>query len=347
MDINPDYNMKQIVTTGNGGIENLELREQPDLVPAADEYIIEVKAAGLNFADILSRQGIYQDAPPKPCVMGYEVSGIIKTAGKKADPSRTGEEVIGFTRFGGQSEQVAVKEERLFSKPQALSFEQAAALPVNYMTAWALLVVMGGLKEGESVLLHNAGGGVGLAAVDVARHIGATIYGTASPRKHEFLRERGVHYAIDYRNKDWLPELMRLTDGRGVELAIDAIGGKHWKKSYKALRHTGRLGMFGVSTASSASGWVAKLKLLRTALQMPWFHPISLLDHNRGVFGLNLGHLWHEGAKARQWMKVVLEGVEQGWVRPHVDSVFTFKEAGEAHRYMEDRKNIGKVILVP
>ncbi len=127
---------------------------------------------------------------------------------------------------------------------------------------------------------------------------------------------------------------------------IDPIGGAHWKKSYAALRHTGRLGMFGVS-AASANGLKGKLKLIRAALQMPKFHPLGLLNKNRGVFGLNLGHLWHEPEKVAAWMKVILDGVTEGWVRPFVDKAFSFEQAGDAHKYLEERKNIGKVVLVP
>jgi NADPH:quinone reductase-like Zn-dependent oxidoreductase len=160
------------------------------------------------------------------------------------------------------------------------------------------------------------------------------------------LRERGLDHPIDYRNQDWLPVLMQLTGDRGVELVIDPIGGAHWKKSYAALRHTGRLGMFGVS-AGSANGLAGKLKMVKAALQMPRFHPLGLLNKNRGVFGLNLGHIWHEPEKVTEWVEVILQGTDQGWIRPHVDKTFSFEEAGAAHSYMESRKNIGKVILVP
>jgi NADPH:quinone reductase-like Zn-dependent oxidoreductase len=217
---------------------------------------------------------------------------------------------------------------------------------VNYLTAWALMYVMGSLHEGESVLIHNAGGGVGLAAIDIARKIGAVSYGTASPGKHEFLRQRGLDHPIDYRNQDWLPALKALTNGRGVDLVLDPIGGAHWKKSYAALRHTGRLGMFGVSSAS-ANGLKGKFKLLKAAAQMPKFHPLGLLSKNRGVFGVNMGHMWHEPEKVANWVKAILQGVAEGWVRPHVDKVFSFAQAGDAHSYMEGRKNTGKVILVP
>jgi NADPH:quinone reductase-like Zn-dependent oxidoreductase len=241
---------------------------------------------------------------------------------------------------------VVVPESQIFAKPASLSHEQCAAIPVNYLTVWQLLVVMGSLSADETVLIHNAGGGVGLAAIDVARHIGATIFGTASAGKHAFLKERGLHQAIDYRSRDWTTELSRLTDGRGVELIIDPIGGSHWKKSYKALRSTGRLGVFGVSVASD-SGKLASLKLIGTALGMPFFHPLSLMNLNRAVFGVNMGHLWHEPEKIRSWADALLDGVAAGWVRPHVDKTFPFDRAGEAHAYLEARKNIGKVVLTP
>jgi len=338
--------MRQIVTTRNGGVEVLKVQEAPDPKPDKGEVVIQVKAAGLNFADILARQGLYPDGPKKPCVMGYEVAGLVEAVGEGVDGGLVGKSVVALTRFGGQAEKVAVRADQVFEKPECLTFEQAAAIPVNYLTAYSLLYVMGSLQSNESVLIHNAGGGVGLAALDIAKKIGATTYGTASPGKHGFLRERGLDHPIDYRNQDWLPVLQELTNGRGVELVIDPIGGSHWKKSYAALRHSGRLGMFGVSSAS-ANGLRGKLKLIKAAAQMPRFHPLGLLNKNRGVFGLNLGHLWHEPEKVATWMKVILDGVSEGWIRPFVDKTFPFAQAGDAHSYVEARKNIGKVVLVP
>jgi NADPH:quinone reductase-like Zn-dependent oxidoreductase len=338
--------MRQIVTTRNGGVEVLKVQEAPDPKPGKGEVVVQVKAAGLNFADILARQGLYPDGPKKPCVMGYEVAGVVEAVGEGVPSDLVGKPVVAMTRFGGQSEKVVVGMNQLFEKPESLSFEQAAAVPVNYLTAYALLVVMGGLRKGEAVLIHNAGGGVGLAALDIAKHIGATTFGTASPGKHEFLRARGLVHAIDYRNQDWLAILKELTSGRGVELVIDPIGGSHWKKSYAALRTTGRLGMFGVSTAS-ANGLRGKLKLIKAAAQMPRFHPLGLLNKNRGVFGLNLGHMWHEPEKVADWVQAIMAGVAEGWIRPHVDKAFPFAQVADAHSYMESRKNIGKVVLVP
>lgn len=344
-----EYAMRQIINSSNGSYEVLQVQEIPDLAPRNDELIIDVKASGLNFADILARKGQYPDGPSKPCVMGYEVSGTVSSVGDDIDAGWKGKEVIAMCRFKGQAEQVAVKEQQVYEKPASLSWEQAAAIPVNYLTAWVLLVTMGGLQKEEAVLIQNAGGGVGIAALDIAKHIGATTYGTASKHKHEFLQERGLNYAIDYRNNDWLEVLMALTEDRGVDLITDPLGGKEWKRGYKALRSTGRIGMFGVSTASSGpkGGIKSYWNLIKAAVQMPFFHPLSLMNKNRGVFGVNLGHLWHEPDKASSWMQSILKGVEEGWVSPHVDTTFSFEEVGEAHRYIEERKNIGKVILVP
>lgn len=338
--------MRAIVTTRNGDVNVLEVEERPDPVPAKGGVLIRVRAAGLNFADILARQGLYPDGPPKPCVMGYEVSGIVEAVGDGVDQNLVGKPVIAMTRFDGQAELVGVPVTQVFEKPEELSFERGSAIPVNYLTAWALLVTMGGLKKDEAVLIHNAGGGVGLAALDIAKHIGSLTYGTASAAKHSFLKERGLDHAIDYRNHDWLPVLMDLTHGRGVELVIDPLGGKSWKKSYRALRTTGRMGVFGMSVAS-ASGIRGKLRVLKALTQTPRFHPLALMNRNRGVFGLNLGHMWNEGEKVASWTRDIMRGVDEGWVRPYVDRAFPFDQVTEAHRYIESRKNIGKVVLVP
>jgi synaptic vesicle membrane protein VAT-1 len=338
--------MRAIVTTRNGDADVLKVETRPDPSPGKGEVLIRVQAAGLNFADILARQGLYPDGPPKPCVMGYEVAGIVAAVGDEVDQSLIGKPVVAMTRFGGQAELVVAPLTQIFEKPERLSFEQGAAVPVNYLTAWALLVTMGGLKKEEAVLIHNAGGGVGLAALDIAKHIGARTYGTASASKHEFLKARGLDRAIDYRGQDWLPVLMELTDNRGVELVIDPLGGSSWKRSYRALRTTGRMGVFGMSTAS-ASGIRGKLRALKALAQTPRFHPLALMNRNRGVFGLNLGHMWNEGEKVAGWTREIVQGIEEGWIRPHVDRAFPFDQITDAHRYIEARKNIGKVVLVP
>src|SRR3989440_7994653 len=338
--------MRAIVTTANGDVRVMKVEQRADPQPQTGQVLIRVKAAGLNFADILARQGLYPDGPPKPCVMGYEVSGMVEAVGDGIDQDLIGKAVIAMTRFGGQAELVTIPRAQVFEKPDSLTFEQAAAIPVNYLTAWAVLVTMGGLKKDEAVLIHNAGGGVGLAALDIARHLGAKTFGTASTGEHGFLRARGLDHPIDYRDQDWLPVLKDLTDGRGVELVIHPLAGKSWKKSYQALRTTGRLGVFGMSVAS-ASGIKGKIRALKAMLSMPRFNPIGLMNRNKGVFGLNLGHMWGERETDAAGTSEIMRGVAEGWIKPHVDRAFPFDQIADAHTYIESRQNIGKVVLVP
>jgi NADPH:quinone reductase-like Zn-dependent oxidoreductase len=338
--------MKQIVIAKSGDVGVLKIKEKPDTAPEKGEVKIRVKASGINFADILARKGLYPDAPKPPCVIGYEVSGIVEAVGEEVQESMIGKSVLSLTRFGGYSDVVIAPTGQVVEKPESLTFEEAAAIPVNYLTAYQLLVVMGSLRRGESVLIHNVGGGVGLAALDIAKKIGAVTYGTASSVKHAFLSKRGLEHVIDYRTQDWSEVLRQLTNGRGVELIIDPLGGRNWKRSYKALRNTGRLGMFGVSTASRP-GSGGKLRIIKVMLQTPWFHPFSLMNSNKGVFGVHVGHLWNEGPKVAKWMEAIIDGVKEGWIRPHVDKSFSFNDVADAHTYIENRRNIGKVVLVP
>ena len=313
--------------------------------PAPGEAQVAVVAAGINFADILARQGLYPDAPPLPLVVGYEVSGTVRAVGTGVEESLVGQDVVALTRFGGYSSALNVPAAQVFAKPGVLSHAEAASIPVAYLTAWQLLVVQGGLREGDTVLIQNAGSGVGLAALDIARHVGARTIGTASPGKHDFLTARGLDHAVDYRTGDWTREVRALTDDRGVELVIDPLGGESFRRSRSVLRPTGRLGMYGVSAASSNQGLRGKLQLARTAALMPLFHPVPLMNANQGAFGVNLGHMWHETDMIAGWMQILLMGVADGWIRPHVDKTFPLAEVGTAQTYIEERKNTGKVVL--
>lgn len=338
--------MRAIFIERSGGCDVLKVRPIEAPRPRPGELAIDVRAAGVNFADILARQGIYPDCPPYPCVVGYEVSGVVSAVGEGVDRGWLGKEVLALTDFGGYAEVCCVGADYAWEKPAGVSFQQAAAIPLNYLTAWALLVAMGGLARGETVLVHNAGGGVGLAAIDIARWRGATIIGTASARKHPFLLERGCGHCLDYTAGDWTAQVLRITGGRGVELAIDPLGGASWRRSYRVLRKTGRLGMFGISSAA-VGGLRAKIELLRLVARTPLFHPLGIIRGNRGVFGVNIHRMYGESGKFRAWMGEVLRGLQEGWVRPHVDRAFAFDDAAGAHAHLEARANVGKVVLVP
>ncbi|NNL66044.1 MAG: zinc-binding dehydrogenase [Myxococcales bacterium] len=340
--------MRQIWIPRDGAPEVLEVREAPDPEPAAGELRIRVAASGVNFADIMARLGLYPDRPATPVVVGYEVSGEVDTVGAGVDPSWVGRRVACLCRFGGYSDTVCAPEAQVFALPDGMALDTAAAIPVNYLTAYQLIVVMGSLRAGETVLVHSAGGGVGIAAIQLARQIGARIFGTASKGKHAFLEKEGVDALIDYRTEDFEQRVRALTHGRGVELVLDAVGGKSFKQSYRCLAPTGRLGMFGISAA--ATGKVGRrLDFVRTGLALPWlqFNPPALMNANKGAFGVNLGHMWNEVDRIRTWMEDLLEKWEAGVVRPVIAERFPFDRAAEAHHYIQDRRNLGKVLLVP
>lgn len=340
--------MRQIWISKPGAPEVLEIREAPDPQPAAGEMRIRVEAVGVNFADVMGRMGAYPDLPPIPVVPGYEVAGRVDAVGMGVDTSWIGKDVSAFTRFGGYSDVVCTPEKQVFERPANMSTELGAAIPVNYFTAWQLIVVMGALKAGETVLIHSAGGGVGIAAMQIAKHIGARVIGTASAAKHAELRALGADYLIDYRHEDFEKRTREITGGRGVELILDAIGGNSFKKGYRLLAPTGRLGMFGVSSAAtgktrSLSGFISMLA------GTPWlqFHPLALINANKGVFGVNLGHMWGEIDRIRVWADHIQSLWEQGVIKPKIARTFAFDEAPAAHHFIQDRKNIGKVLLRP
>ncbi len=336
--------MRHIIIRKTGGPSRLSLEQVPDPEPSDGCVRIAVRAVGINFADILIRQGLYQDVPGYPVVPGYELAGIIDKVGQGIDASWMGREVFALTMLGGYAEKICLPLDHVFVKPQSLSFEVACGLPTTYATAWQLLVTMGALKRDERVLIHNAGGGVGLAAIDIARHLGAQTFGTASSKKHARLRERGLLHAIDYTRGDWEQEFARITQGQGAHLIIDPLGGRNFKKSYRSLAPTGRLGMFGISEASH-TGLIGKIKLILTALSMPFFHPVSLMNHNRAAFGVNLARFAAQPTVIREWMQQILDLVGKGELHPVTDRSFAFEQVAAAHEYMESRQNFGKVVL--
>ncbi len=340
--------MRQIWIMKAGAPEVLTLKEAPDPAPRSGELRIRVEASGVNFADILGRMGIYPDLPALPVVVGYEVGGRVDAIGDGVDAAWLGRDVFAMTRFGGYADVVCVPENQVFARPPGMSAEQGAAIPVNYFTAWQLVVVMGALRAGETMLVHSAGGGVGIAATQIAKHIGAQVIGTASTAKHAQLRALGVDHLIDYRNEDFEARTREIMAGRGVELILDAVGGASFKKGYRLLAPTGRLGMFGISSAATGKER-SIISMLRTVAGMPWFQftPLALINQNKGVFGVNLGHLWSELERIRGWSDALLELWSQGAVRPQIARTFRFEEAAAAHHYIQDRKNIGKVLLVP
>lgn len=343
--------MKALVQTRNGGPEVLQVLERPDPAVGPGEVRIAVKAAGINFADTMARLGMYPDAPKPPCIMGYEVAGVIESLGEGVDDFATGDRVMAGTRFGGQAELVTVPADQVLPLPERLSFEQGAAFPVNYGTAYAALIIMGSLREKDRVLIHAAAGGVGIAATQIARNVGAEIFGTASPAKHDAIRAQGVVHPIDYRSNDFEAEARRITGGEGLDLIIDALGPSSFRKDYRLLRSGGRLVMYGLSEATKEGGRdiPAALKSLAKMplATIPWWKSLALMNENKGIFGLNMLKWWDREGSLDRVTEPLMADLEAGRLEPVVAEAFPFERAGEAHEFIGERRNVGKVVLFP
>jgi NADPH:quinone reductase-like Zn-dependent oxidoreductase len=342
--------MRAVVISAHGEPEVLRVEERPDPAVGPGEVRIAVRAAGINFADLLARSGVYPDAPSPPCVVGYEVAGEVEAVGEGVEGLSAGDRVIAPTRFGGYAELVTVPAGQAIPLPAELSFEQGAAFPVNYATAFAALVLMAGAREGERVLIHAAAGGVGTAATQLAKARGCEVFGTASASKHDAIRAIGVDHPIDYRTHDFAAEVRRVTPG-GVDVVLDALGPRSFRKDYRLLREGGRLVMYGYAESDSAAarnlGALARTLSLMPFATMPWWRSLAVMNENKGVFGLNLLKWWDREGGIERLVQPLRVTLEEGELGPVVAEAFTFDRAADAHRFIAERRNIGKVVLVP
>lgn len=332
--------MRAVVITKHGGPGVLQVQERPDPGLGAGEVRIDVAAAGINFADIMARLGFYPDAPNTPCVVGYEVAGTILELGEGVSGLNHGQRVIAGTEFGGYASQVVVPADGVIPLPDRLTFEQGAAIPVNYGTAWMGLAGFGSLLPGERVLIHAAAGGVGIAATQVAKRQGAEVYGTASPGKHARCEELGLDHPLDYTSAGWEKGLPKF------DVIMDAIGGKSLRRSYELLGGGGRLIAFGASGVVSGERR-NPIAALRTALRMPRFNMLKQMSASKAVIGLNMYTLSQDERRRAQVSAALRELLDDGTVNPVVAGSFSFEEAGAAHNMITERRNVGKVVLTP
>jgi NADPH:quinone reductase-like Zn-dependent oxidoreductase len=336
--------VRALVITEHGPPEVLRVQERDDPQPGPGELRVRVKAAGINFADLMARIGFYPDAPKPPCVVGYEVAGEVDAIGDGVEGLAPGDRVIAGTRFGGYAELVVAPAAAVVPLPEGWSFEEGAAFPVNYATAYAGLVRYGALQSGERFLIHAAAGGVGVASTQVAKLLGAEVFGTSSASKHDAIRGFGVDHPIDYRNQDFVEEVRRITgEQEPLDLVMDAIGGKSWKQSFSLLRPGGRLIPFG---AASLGGERRNLVAgLRTLAGTPRFNPIKLARDSKAVIGLNMLRLWDSKGTLDDYLVPLQRWIAEGKLHPVVAEAFPLERGPDAHRFMIERKNVGKVVL--
>ena len=334
--------MRAVVITKHGDPSVLQVQQRPDPPPPGPGQLqIAVHAAGVNFADHLARVGLYPDAPKLPAVVGYEVAGTVEAVGEGVDPNRVGERVLAGKRFGGYAEIVNVSASDSVSLPGDVSFEQGAAVPVNYATAWAALHGYGSLRAGERVLIHAAAGGVGIAAIQFAKAAGAEVHGTASPGKHQKLTELGVDRAIDYRRDGWWKGL------GPYDLVLDALGGTSLRRSYALLRPGGRLVGYGISNLQQGERRSLRTAAPQALAMLRGFNLLDQLSESKAVIGLNMLRLWDDRGTLEPWITPLKNALDDGTVSPIVHAAVPFAEAPEAHRILAARENIGKVVLVP
>ena len=317
--------MKAISVASPGGFDKLRLIEAPDPKPAPGEVLVDVRAVGVNFADVVVRLGLYESAKKYvgwPITPGFEISGEVAALGEGVDDLKAGERVFGLTRFGGYASRICVPRSQLFRVPQALSHAQAATFPTVFLTAYYALRQIYHVRPGATVLVHAAAGGVGLAALQLARCDGL------------------VPIAL------W-PEVERLAPG-GLHLILESNGAETLRQSYAHLRPTGRLVVYGfhsmLTRGRAGPNW---LKLVWDYLRTPRFNPLEMLDANKGVVAFNLSYLFEEQSLLAEAMSRMLSELEQGLLRPLPVSEFPLASAPEAHRALQGGSTVGKLALIP
>lgn len=321
--------MKAVQIHEFGGPEVLKVEEAPEPKIGSGDVLIQMEAAGVNYADVMLRAGVY---PVKglPVTPGFEVAGRIIDVGDGVTEVRVGERVVAMVDFGGQAELVAAPAATVFSLPDSVSAAEAAALPVNYLTALHMLREFGRLVPGESVLIQAAASGVGTAAVQLAKLFGARVFATAgSDDKLALAKDLGADECINYTTQDF-PEVVKAkTGGRGADLVLECVGGEVFEKSLLCLAPLGRLITYGVAGGVPAT--------VLTPL---------LLFHNVSVIGFHLGR-YYQLKPNREPMHEILRLVVAKKIRPVINTTFPLAEVARAHDHLSQRRTRGKVLLTP
>jgi NADPH2:quinone reductase len=310
----------------------LRVREAPEPVVSRSTALVEVKAAGCNFFDVLLVKGQYQSKPPFPFVPGAELAGVVRQVGDGVTGVRAGDRVYASVPTGAFAELAAVPVGALHRVPDGMSFDEAAALPIVYPTSWAGLVLRAGLRAGETLLVHAAAGGVGLAAVQIGRALGARVIATAGgPEKLEVARAAGAEVAIDYTSEDWVARVNEATGGRGADVIYDSVGGDVFDGSLKCIAWNGRLLVIGF-----ASGKIPEPRMNRVLLKN-----ISIIGLHWGAYAL------HEPERIREAFEALEKLYRDGAIRPVIWRRYPLEEVPAALAALASRQSYGKVIVTP
>ncbi len=320
--------MKAVLIEEDG---KMTIGEYPTPVRGSCDIKIEVKATALNRADILQRKGQYP--PPKGAspILGLEVAGVVAETGSKVSRWKKGDKVFGLLPSGGYAQYATMHENMAMPIPEALGFTEAAAIPEVFLTAWQALVWLAKLKKGEKVLIHAGASGVGTAAIQIARELGAEIYITASAPKHAICRELGASHTIDYKNESFAEQVMESTNGTGVDIIIDFVAAPYFQDNLKCLRTDGRMVMLA----------------LLGGIKVPEANLAPVLQKRLSIMGSTLrsrGNTYQE-ALTKDLAEFLLPLLQEKKIKPVIEKVYPWEQVNEAHALMESNKNTGKIVL--
>jgi len=336
--------MKEVIITKYGPPEVLQVRERPTPSPGEGQVLVRNHFSGVNFSEIMARMRLYPGAPKPPTTLGSEACGIIESIGKDVTQFKPGDKVMLFCRYNSYATHIITEEKMLMKMPSAFSMQDGAAFPVVYITAYMMMFDLGNFRDGETILIHGAGGGVGSAAIQLAQAVNGKIIGTASKWKHTKLKEIGVPSCIDYNAEDVTQKVMEFSNNQGVNLIIDPVGGNNWKISYKCLAPLGKLIVYGDQNFVKGKSF-SLFTTLKEIFSMPKYKPMDLMSENKSIMGYHLGRLAGAEYKIQHAVSKLSKLVEDGKLSPVIDKTFPFPEAHKAHTYIQNRKNFGKVLL--
>jgi NADPH:quinone reductase-like Zn-dependent oxidoreductase len=341
----PSPKMKAVVITKFGSPEVLKFRDLDVPSIGVGDVLVRTRAIGLNYAEVFARLGYYPAIPKPPFVPGIEFSGIVDAVGSGVRGFKKGDRVFGITKHNSYSEYVAVPKEFLVRMHRAMTFEDAAAFGVTSMTAYHGLVTLAHLRRNESVLIHAAAGGVGTAALQIAKHLGAIAYATVgSQAKMKVAKDLGAQVVINYSDDDFAEVVRTETRGQGLDVIFDSVGGSVMGKGWKLLAPMGRYVLYGFAAIASEQG-VNKLKALKESISVPLIYPPSMVTRNVSLMGFNLFFLMQKTEYLRRATRQLMQWYDKGILRPVVGSVFPFEHIVEAHRFLQSRKSVGKVVV--
>lgn len=335
--------MKAIYLTKYGNAKDaFAIKEIQVPTPKENEVLIKVKYSGLNFADVIARRGMYPDAPKNPALLGYDVSGEIVSLGSNVTSFKVGQQVVAMTRFGGYAEYVVTNISGVAVIPNGYDMAAATVLATQACTAYYCAKDCVTLHKGDKVLIQAAAGGVGSLLVQIAKHQGCIVYGTASTGKQGFIKSLGVDYAIDYTKENFYD--VAIKNGDKLDVVFDSLGGTAFAKGVKLLAPGGKMVCYGA--AEQLESRKNKLKLVSLAWGFGLFSPISLLMQSKSIITVNMLRI----ADFRQnvfneVLQNVIEMAVQKVITPHVSKVFAASEIADAHDFLESRQSTGKVVL--